>query len=131
MYAKTVNVAGIEWTNHWKDAYEIDPVNSDTATTFVGGCMAKDQPSKARSTVQPLVGSLFAFEGNLMKHNLAWPMVTRVSPESSGPEVPLNTSRTATARSPSNHADWYSLSCSRRLAIGGRVARALSSYPAR
>lgn len=109
----------------------MDPVYSETATTLVGGCMATDHPSKARSTVQPLVGSLFALEGSLMKHNLACPMVTRVSPVSSGPEVPLNTSRTETARSPFNHAVWYSLNCSRRLATEGRVARVLSSYPAR
>jgi hypothetical protein len=88
------------------DTYEMDPVYSDTATTFVGGCMATDQPSKVRSTVQPFVGNFFALEGSLMKHILARPIVTRVSPVSSGPEVPLNTSRTETACSPSSHAVW-------------------------
>ena len=114
-----------------KDAYAMDPVYSDTATTLVGGCVATDQPSKARSTVQPLVGNLFDFEGSLMKHILARPIVTRVSPVSSGPEVPLNTSRTGMARSPSSHAAWYSLSCSRRVAIEGWDVLVLSSYPAR
>jgi len=97
----------------------MDAVYSDTATTLVGGCVATDHPSKARSTVHPLVGNPFDFEGSLMKHILARPMVTSVSPVSSGPEVPLNTSRTGMARSPSNHAAWYSRSCSRRVAIDG------------
>lgn len=113
-----------------EDAYAMDPVYSDTATTLEGGCVATDQPSKARSTVQPLVGNLFDFEGSLMKHILARPIVTRVSPVSSGPEVPLNTSRTGMARSPSSHAAWYSLSCSRRVAIEGWDVLVLSSYPA-
>ena len=71
MHPGFVSVAYMERTDHQKETYEIDPVNSDTATTFVGGCMATDHPSKARSTLQPLVGSLFAFEGSLMKHSLA------------------------------------------------------------
>jgi len=118
-YEESVSVASTGYKDSREDTYEMDPVYSETATTFVGGWMATDQPSKVRSTVQSLVGSFFAFEGSLMKDNLAWPIVTRVSPESSGPEVPLNTSRTGIARSPSDHAAWYSFSCSRRLAIEG------------
>ena len=116
---KFVSVAQTQRKNPLEDAYEMDPVYSDTATTFVGGCIATDQPSKGRPTVQPFVGTLFAFEGSLMKHILDRPRVTSMSPVSSGPEVPLNASRTGMARSPSRHAARYSLSCSRRQAIEG------------
>jgi hypothetical protein len=130
MGVKFVNLAR-SGPNGSQDTYEMDPVYSDTATTFVGGCMAMDKPSKERSTAQLLVGNLFAMEGSLMKHIFALHMVTRVSPQSSGPEIPLNVSCTGTARSPSDHAAWYSLSCSRRLARQGWLVRKLSSCPAR